>query len=272
MTLAKTVQSDSAATEFQRDGVTLLRGLFSPAQVDEMREAIEEVIASPGPYFANFDRSGKGQFLGEHFVWLHNQRFKDLCLNSVLPDYAAALMDAKEVRLAWDQMFIKEPGTQAESFWHQDQPYAWIDGERNCSFWISLDSVNRESGAVEFVKGSHRGGQWYAPQSFDPNRDYDGGDYPPMPDIEEGRGKEFDIVHYDTEPGDVIAFHLSIIHYAPGNSSTRRRRAISVRYTGEGATFAVRKKGPRLPDIHGLSAGDPIGGALFPKVWPRASA
>ena len=29
--------------------------------------------------------------------------------------------------------------------WHQDQPYYNISGQQNCSFWIPVDPVGRES-------------------------------------------------------------------------------------------------------------------------------
>jgi glutamine synthetase type III len=87
-------------------------------------------------------------------------------------------------------------------------------------------------------------------------------------DISNRRG-EYDIVHYDTKPGDVVAFHLSIVHYASGNHTSGRRRAISLRYAGDDATYAVRKRGPKLPRDPGLKQGDPLGGELFPVAWPR---
>jgi ectoine hydroxylase-related dioxygenase (phytanoyl-CoA dioxygenase family) len=92
-----------------------------------------------------------------------------------------------------------------------------------------------------------------------------------MPDIS-GRRGEYDIVHFDTKPGDVVAFHLSIVHYASGNHTAGRRRAISLRYAGDDATYAVRKRGPKLPRDPGLKHGDPLGGELFPVAWPRPQA
>jgi hypothetical protein len=48
--------------------------------------------------------------------------------------------------------------------WHQDQPYYNVDGQQNCSMWLPVDPVGRES-TLEFVAGSHRG-PWLMPRTF----------------------------------------------------------------------------------------------------------
>lgn len=270
---ADTIPMDAAAiAAFQHDGVILLPGVFDAGWVEFMRGAVEAAMAAPGPLSDNFVKDpAKGKFFGEHFLWVRLPAFRRLALESPLPPIAAALMRSERAVLAWDQVFVKEPRTDAESHWHQDQPYAWVDGRQNVSFWVALDEVTRESGAVQFVTGSHRWGKWYEPKSFHPDRQYASGDYEPMPDFSK-LAAQHEIVHHDMRPGDVVGFHLSIIHYAPGNATARRRRAISLRYAGDDATYAVRKRGPKLPRDPGLKPGDPLGGELFPQAWPRAGA
>ena len=268
---AKTDVSSKMRSDFDRDGVVFLPGLFDAGEVEEMRAAVERAMASPGPLAADFSASpAKGKFYGEHFLWPRHEAFRRLAMHSPLPAIAAQLMGSRTAILAWDQLFVKEPHTEAESHWHQDQPYAWVDGNQNVSFWIALDDVTIESGAVEFVKGSHRWGRWFEPKSFHPDRQYAAGDYEPMPDIANQRD-QYDIVHFNTRRGDVVGFHLSIVHYAPGNHTAGRRRAISIRYAGDDATYAVRKRGPKLPRDPGLKHGDKLGGDLFPVAWPPES-
>jgi ectoine hydroxylase-related dioxygenase (phytanoyl-CoA dioxygenase family) len=95
-----------------------------------------------------------------------------------------------------------------------------------------------------------------------------------MPTIDPDR---HELISWRLEPGDVLA-HLGLtIHGADGNpSADRRRRALALRYTGDDAHYdprpgtfmdmeAVRAYVP-APDIR---AGAQMGGALFPKAWPR---
>jgi ectoine hydroxylase-related dioxygenase (phytanoyl-CoA dioxygenase family) len=91
-----------------------------------------------------------------------------------------------------------------------------------------------------------------------------------MPDIEAERDKH-EIVAFDLTPGDCVAFHFRTVHGAPGNASPDiRRRAISFRWTGDDARFAVRKgeMSPPFPDFAGctLQPGDPLDSELFPVI------
>ena len=93
--------------------------------------------------------------------------------------------------------------------------------------------------------------------------------FEPLPDVDSHR-QDFDIASFDLEPGDAVVFHALMLHGAPGNNSTRRRRALSVRFTGEDARFVQRKKMITLLRDPGLKAGDPLDSDLFPVVWRRA--
>ena len=50
-------------------------------------------------------------------------------------------------------------------------------------------------------------------------------------------------------------------------SCTRRRRAVAIRYAGDGAVYIERKGMSKLIRDPGLSPGDPLDSKLFPVVW-----
>ena len=266
-----TTVSQQVVQAFQDDGVVALPGLVDAEWVERLRSAMEEVLAAPGPTAIEFAKNNAPRFFGETFAWLYHPVFREIACESHLPKIAARMMGANEVSLAWDHLFVKEPHAPGETPWHQDLPYVWLDGMQNISFWIALDEVTPGSGAVEFVKGSHLWGKWYQPESFDPQRDYDSGEWEKMPDIN-GHRDDYDLVQPSLRPGDAVAFHLLTIHHAPGNTSDRRRRGLSIRYAGDDATYAVREKGPKLPRDPGLAPGDRLIGDLFPRVWPAGAA
>lgn len=259
--------TDEAVEDYRRDGVICLRGALDQSWVDRLRAATDRLMDNPTARGGNFNKDeGTGRFFGDLWMWRADPDFRALAFSSPLPALAARLMGSRKVNLVWDQLLVKEPHTPLESPWHQDQPYAWTDGEQNISFWVALDSVRLENGAVEFMLGSHKG-IWYAAKSFHPERRYESDDYEPLPDFNANR-ERYNIVHWDTEPGDVIAHHLATLHYAPGNHTDKRRRATAVRYAGDDATYAVRKNGPPVLLDPGLSPGDPLDSDLFPVVFP----
>ena len=264
--LANEMVTDQQVATFQHAGVALLPGVLSGHEVERLRQACERLIARPTALGADLTPQGKhGRFYGDYFVWREDPDFRWLAIDSPLPTIAQRLMGSRKVNLVWDHLLIKEPGTNVETPWHHDQPYAWCNGMQNCSFWVSLDHVTPASGAVEYIRGSHKWGRWFQAVSFNPTRRYENEEFEPMPDIE-GARRDYDIVCYDTAPGDVVVQHLLTVHHAPGNSTVRRRRAVAVRYAGDDATYAVRRKSPPLPVPVTLQDGDPLDSDIFPKV------
>ncbi|CAN5620377.1 phytanoyl-CoA dioxygenase family protein [soil metagenome] len=256
---------------FQEDGVVCLRGVLSPDWIEELRTGVDEVLSRPGPAGKNIGEGG-GRFGYDIFMWTFNETFRRFQEEGPMGEWAAQLLDSQRSYLAVDAMFVKEPGTPNHTPWHHDQPYLWLDGQQVLSFWTPLDTVTADSGAIDWIPGSHRWGKWFKPKGFDPKNYVDYPDiFEEIPDIEAAR-EQYGVMHFDTEPGDLVVHHLLTLHHSPGNATQgRRRRALGIRYVGDDVTFATRAMGPRpLYDV-GLKQGDAIGSDMFPQVWPRTS-
>ena len=90
------------------------------------------------------------------------------------------------------------------------------------SFWVALDPVTKETGAMEFIPGLHRWGNWYQPENFAPgvSKSYEQNpDFVKMPDIEAERDQH-KIVSWNMEPGDVLAFHALVVHGPVATTAT----------------------------------------------------
>jgi ectoine hydroxylase-related dioxygenase (phytanoyl-CoA dioxygenase family) len=263
--------TDEELRSMREDGVACLRGVLDRDWIALLTRALEEVLANPGPQGKAYPDMGSGRFGYDTFMWTRNEAFRRFQEESPLPEYAAKVMESRKAFLMVDLAFVKEPRTPNPTPWHHDQPYGWYNGWQVCSFWVPLDYVTIESGALEWIPGSHRWGRWFHPPGFDPSQYQDSTEFEPMPDIEAERSRHR-IIHYEMEPGDVLAHHLLTLHSAPGNSTPdRRRRAIAFRYAGDDASYVVRKVGPKPIRDPGLKSGDPFGCELFPQVWPRPS-
>jgi ectoine hydroxylase-related dioxygenase (phytanoyl-CoA dioxygenase family) len=156
--------------------------------------------------------------------------------------------------------------------WHQDVPYLRIDGMQTCSAWIALDEVTVDSGAVQFVAGSHKWDQLFIPVEFGSEAERDVHDTDGMtriPDIDANRD-QYRIVSFDLQPGDATFHNLRIVHGAGGNASAdRRRRAFSVRMCGDDVRGYDRKVGKSRADTT-ITPGEPLNDAGFPVLWPRS--
>ena len=252
-------------TDFERDGAVVIRGLFTD-WVDCLRSGVEKNISSPGPFVRDYNDDQGGRFFGDYCNWNRIEEYRAFLFESPAASLAKALMDSNSVRLFHEHVLVKETQTSIPTPWHHDQPYYCVDGKQNCSLWLALDSVPRET-ALEFVAGSHRLGKWFRPERFDKTPLYDDDQFEPLPDIDNNR-EDFNILGWAVEPGDVVAFHYLTLHGSPGNASDHmRRRAFSSRWLGDDATFAVRqgKTSPPFPDCH-LQHGEPMDSSEFPLV------
>lgn len=261
---------------FREDGAICLRGVLDLPAIEALRQAVDADMAAPGPMVRiNTPDGNPGRFFVDFQLWRRHDACRRVALDSPLPGIAAALLGCARVNWYHDHLLVKEPETLERTPWHHDFPYyplqssGPLDGV--ASFWIPLDPVARET-AVEYVRGSHRWGKRFAPTFFRKDAAFDAGqpDVESPPDIDAERERH-DLLGWDMQPGDVIAFTGLVLHGAPGNASLgRRRRAWAARYLGDTVRWSDRP-GTVSPAIegHGLSDGDPIGGPLFPQVWPR---
>ena len=263
--------ADELVATFQRDGAVCLRGLLTAHEIDELRAGIDLNLAAPSPRAKVASAPGDPGFFIEDFCnWQHNPHYRRFIFQSALAPTAARLMQSSTARLYHDHMLTKEPGTRQPTPWHQDQPYYNVEGRQNISFWIPVDPVKRAS-TLQLVAGSHRG-PWLMPRSFldAQAKWFPEGTLADLPDIDTDPAA-FPIVGWQLEPGDVVCFHMLMLHATRGVDSAHRRRVFSVRFLGDDATHAPRRW-KTSPDFPGLAdelvAGAPMNHPLFPLLWP----
>jgi ectoine hydroxylase-related dioxygenase (phytanoyl-CoA dioxygenase family) len=252
------------AEHFSRDGAVCIRRALDHDLVARLQEATERVLSSPSRFGEAYGgEAGASSFRGDKFMWMRDPDFHALALASDVPHIAAAVMNSSRVNLFYDHLLVKQPGSDVPTKWHNDQNYWPIEGRQICSVWIALDHVDQSNGRVGFVRGSHLWSQSFQPMDFTRMSPIIDPDYLPVPDID-GNPSDYEILAWDLEPGDCVVFSGLCLHGAPGNQTTRTRRAVSVRYTGDDVRFAVKRKSIPFPHDPGLRHGDKLSGDLFP--------
>ena len=173
-------------------------------------------------------------------------------------------MQTNKVNLFHEHVLIKEIGSKKRTPWHQDQSYYCVNGKDNCSFWIPLDKIDKKS-SPEFVVGSNKWNKQFLPTKFFGHTYKQKDDeFEHIPNIERNR-KKYNIKSWKMNIGDVVVFNFSTVHGAPENNSKNRRRAFSVRFTGDDATYIKRKgeMSPPFPDVN-LRNNDVLDCETFP--------
>jgi ectoine hydroxylase-related dioxygenase (phytanoyl-CoA dioxygenase family) len=282
---------------FWRDGVVCLRGVMPGAWLDRMAAPLEEALISPAT--ANLSQMAddltagagatrlvdervvaagaaglpRGHFLAGTDHWREQPEFLDFALHSPLPAIVAALLRSEQVWLYEDSVLVKEPGSEEKTAWHQDMAYFALAGDLVATTWVPLDPVTATTGAVRYVAGSHRDRTKFRPGTFVTDVSFGDPDAIDVPDYDDERvAGAARIVGFDTEPGDVVIHQARTIHGAGGNASaTTRRRAISVRYAGDGTTYQPAP-GLAKPHHEGMVAGTPLDPDACPLAWPPAES
>ena len=252
---------------YARDGVVLVKGLFTD-QVEQLRAGVARNMDEPGPYAAENLKEGEGgRFFDDYCNWTRITEFQEAIAASPAADVAADLMGSKTVQMFHDHVLVKEPGTSKPTPWHQDSPYYFVEGAQVVSFWSPLDPVREAS--LRCVAGSHKWPRevlptrWLSETNFYP----DDAAFMPVPDPD---AEDMNIVEFDMEPGDAVAFHYRILHGARGNNADERRRAFSLRLLGDDARY-VERPGPTSPPFpgHDMVPGQKLREDWFPVLFQR---
>ena len=234
-----------------------------------LREQVSrsEPKASEGQQMASGGRFRSGV---DH--WLGDPAFARFARASGLPAIAAAILRASKLNLWEDSVLVKEPGSGERTAWHQDLSYFHVSGEKLCTTWVPLDEVDAHTGAMSFVRGSHRWPSLYRPNLFVSALAIPGTSGDEIPDVDALAAKgEIELVSWDLSPGDVSVHHARTLHSAGANrSAVRWRRAISVRYCGDDARYCFRPGAPRKPHHADVREGDVLDHERCPVVWRAA--
>ena len=252
---------------FERDGVVLIKGLFS-GFIDQITTGIDKNLSNPGKYAAENLTDGEvGRFFDDYCNWQNIPEFKNTIFNSSVGYVAAQLMRSNKVQLFHEHVLVKEPGTIKPTPWHQDSPYYFVDGSQTVSFWSPMDKVTTAS--LRCVAGSHKWQKpvlptkWLNEDSFyESSKNFR---TVPDPDLE-----KMNVLEWEMNPGDAVAFNFKVLHGARGNTSSQRRRAFSLRLIGDDATFIERPgiTSPPFPN-HGMTSGQKLREDWFPIIFSQ---
>ncbi len=265
------VTDDEVAT-FRADGVVVLRGVLQPEWIEVVAGSVDRVVGSGeavdlGPMGGA--EPGAPAFVGGVDHWHTDPVLEAFALRSPLAELVAGLLTSDTVHLWEDSVLVKEPGSPSPTFFHTDAGYFHLTGRQVCTTWVPLDAATPESGVVRWVRGSHLDEVDYRPNLFVSADPIPGTLGEIVPDVLGTPELAERLVTFDVEPGDVTVHHARTLHGAPPNRSDRRRRAVSVRYTGDDARYLHKPGLPDRPGLDQVTDGDPVGPPWCPRAWPR---
>jgi ectoine hydroxylase-related dioxygenase (phytanoyl-CoA dioxygenase family) len=256
---------------YARDGVVKIPQAVDPRWIAPLLEFSSERLRRPSRWVTDSNRGASvDRLFTDRYLWREHPLVHGFVLESGVAGLAGELMRACSVRFYFDHLLVKEPHTREPTPWHQDIPYWPFLGRQVCSVWVALTGATVNESSLEFVRGSHRWGAYYAPVPFATSPAWTAqfrGDL--CPDIDADRAR-YDIAGFDVEAGDALVFSAWTLHGAPGNAGAKRRVALSTRWLGDDSTWSPHPgSDPTVrPSDVSVSPGQyPADDDRFPVVW-----
>jgi hypothetical protein len=168
------VKRDDHVEHYRRNGYAIVRGVFSPAQVERIAAALDQVHAEGVKHGRSFRHGnlfynvGNGPFGAPQVRMVQWPSYHQPVLNEVRLDRRMvgllAPLIGTDLKQIINQIHWKEPGGQGEFAWHQDCQFREpADAYRNLGgayvqTGLAIDPHTPESGCMRFIPGSHLNG------------------------------------------------------------------------------------------------------------------
>jgi len=281
--IPRAITSDEIAI-YHRDGVVLLPRMFDGDWIDLLKQGLVANCDDPTDRSRVWDRdvAGRTMFYDSQ-AWQRIEEYRRFILGSPAAPIAAQLMGSARINFYFDAVFVRSPGSQFATPWHQDEPYWSVEGYDTCTIWMPLVPVKREN-ALAYVPGSHRFDSVFYQYNFgnlnpDGETGIDQVDFSNLaalafPDIN-ADPEGFGVVSWDMQPGDCVAFNSRIMHGGSGKlEDDCELRVFTTKWLGDDVRIKFRDCGmdpdhSTIMTEHGLKPGDRPGTDLYPQVWPR---
>ena len=249
---------------YQKDGALLIKNVFKP-WINILRKGFEKVLKKPGPHARENVKNEEGRFFEDYCNWQRISEFKKFAEESPAAQIVGEATGSKSIQLFHEHIFVKDPGTNKETPWHQDMPYYCVNGNDTGSFWIPLDQITKEN-SLQILLGSHKLPKLVRPTKWSNNKSWYKNDenFMDMPSI----NTDENILKSEMNLGDAILFNFKVLHSSPGNLENMPRRAFSMRFIGDDVTY-VDRGGETSPPFKGidLKIGAKMREDWFPVVW-----
>ena len=148
--------TDAEVEAYDRDGVVVLRDMFDADWIELLQQGMETHRSKPTDRARIWDRDEQGRTMfWDSQAWQRIDEYQQFVFTSPCGELAARIMRSTRVNFYFDAVFVRAPGSQFSTPWHQDEPYWSVEGYNTCTIWMPLVPVKKEN-ALAFVPRSHR--------------------------------------------------------------------------------------------------------------------
>lgn len=200
--------------EYEETGIVVIPSVFSSSECDQIKNSAYSVtddqIKDAGyPHVPSEQAYNKKSLI--FFPALANSYLNEIRISKPMVELVREFI-GDDVRQINNQIYFRERGDLDEFAWHQDimfrEKHIFNNDVVDDYFQtiIAIDDITEESGAIEFIEGSHKIMHIDAPKNL---RKFDRGGL---------SGKK-----YTAKKGDVLIWSVMIVHGSERNNSNSSR-------------------------------------------------
>lgn len=225
--LPVSVQLEEMKASFKQHGFAVARGLFSHAEVEEIKAAFEEIArrgAIPGFFEPVAPELADGDPLKLFPRVYHPHRFNPVARKHLVhPGVMTCLREliGDDVLAAQSMYYFKPPGARGQAM-HQDNFYLMVEPQTCIAAWTAIDDADPDNGGMYLVPDT-ADEALVCPETADPAESFTTHRVP----VPEGKKA----VPCVMKAGDTLFFNGNSIHGStPNRSKDRFRRSFICHY------------------------------------------
>lgn len=209
---------DKYIRKYEKDGIVIIPGVFTQEEMNIFRDQAYAAAHHDNPQYKHphLDWTPTGYPSLLYWPALTSPFIDEIRRDERLSNIVFAFL-GKNVKQLNNQIYFREPGDGDQFAWHQDitfrQPRSRYPDIENgyLQTIIVVDEITEDNGAVEFIPGSHKGGELNLVKGTDQNN---------LRNFIRGNRRG---VKYTANPGDVMLWSVLTIHGSEPNESGRPR-------------------------------------------------
>jgi phytanoyl-CoA hydroxylase len=222
--------TQAQADAYADQGGFVLPDVFSPAELTALLAELDPLEAKKNALLQHADSNAIAIAKHNEIVFcahivLQSPQAKALASH---PTMLALVKDliGPTVRLYWDQIVYKRPGTPTEFPWHQDNGYTFVQPQQYLTCWIALTDAVEENGCPWIAPALHKLGtlnHWWADVGFQCLKE--------TPE---------NAVAMPLKAGSIAVFSSLTPHRTGPNRTANTRKAYILQYAPDGAVMHHR--------------------------------
>ena len=153
------IVSEEQARLYNEVGGFVLDNVFSKQEVSELTTILDPLESASNEMLRSLDDKRLNIARADEIVFRPhavktNGRLKQYAAHPVISGLCRDLVGSK-VRLYWDQIVYKRPGTRVDFPWHQDNGYTFVEPQQYLTCWVALTDATLENGCPWLAPGFH---------------------------------------------------------------------------------------------------------------------